>query len=427
MLSKSAGPQAPTKRMGDWEFIALTAFMMSLVALSIDMMMPALPLMAADLGVQNDNDRQMILTTFMAGLTVAQFFYGPWSDRVGRKPAVITGTAVFLAGSVICLVAQDFHTMLGGRFMQGCGIAALRILSMTIVRDLYEGRAMARIMSMAMSLFILVPCVAPMLGQVILSFSHWRSIFMVLAAVGILVVSWYVVRQQETLDPSKQRSFNIRSLYLGLRETCSHRVTLGYTLASGLVAGAFTSYLLSAQQIFQDIFHSGEKFALYFAVLAMGYGIASLLNAKLVMRFGMHKISYTSITSMIVFSAILLGSAWHFGTELPLPVFMTIMMGLFFSISFLFGNMNAIAMQPLGHLAGTASSVISLINGSLSLVIGASIGQAFNGTIMPFALGCVVCSSAAMVAMRWGDAETEGVERHVGRDSEVTEQLDQAA
>ena len=414
-----------SSQMGDWEFIALTAFMMSLVALSIDMMMPALPLMGADLGVTSDNDRQLILTTFMAGMTIAQFFYGPWSDKIGRKPVVITGTAVFLAGSIICLLADAFYPMLAGRFLQGCGIAAMRILSMTIVRDRYEGRAMARIMSMAMSLFILVPCIAPMMGQLVLTVSHWRVIYMLLALAGVLVLGWFVLRQRETLNPDKRRPFNMNSLRQGLRETCSHRVTLGYTIAIGLTGGAFTSYLLSAQQIFQDVFHSGDSFAFYFAVLAMGYGIASTLNARLVMRFGMHRISYTSIKGMMAFSSVLFLCAWLMGSNLPLALFISLMMGLFFCISFLFGNMNAIAMQPLGHMAGTASSVISLLNGTLSLTIGASIGQAFNGTVLPFAMGCTVCSVVTFSVMRWADAGN--ADSNSSETGQVSDEMKQAA
>lgn len=417
--------QNPSARqMGDREFIVLTALMMSLVALSIDMMLPALPLIGTDLGVVNDNDRQMILTVFMAGMTIAQFFYGPLSDKIGRKPVVLIGTVVYLAGGFICALSQDFTTMLAGRFLQGCGIAAMRILSITIVRDRFAGREMAKIMSMVMSIFILVPCLAPMVGQLTLSVSHWRTIYVLLVLAGILVLGWFWLRQSETLNPEKRRPFNVVSLYWGVRETCSHRVTLGYILASGLLSGAFTSYLFTSQQIFHDIFHSGDKFALYFAILAMVYGVASFTNSRIVVRLGMHRITYTAISTLIVFSIILLGCAWHLGNDMPLLLFMVIMSGVFFCISCMFGNMNAIAMQPLGHMAGTASSVISLMNGALSLVIGASIGQAFNGTLIPFALGMVVCSITTLMAMKWADGGEEQPEQHTG-DSPV--QLDQAA
>ncbi|WP_281649112.1 multidrug effflux MFS transporter [Parendozoicomonas sp. Alg238-R29] len=395
------------KHLSDWEFIALTAFMMSLVALSIDMMLPALPMIGADLDVENDNDRQMVISAFMAGMTLCQIIYGPWSDKVGRKPAVLTGSIIFLAGSMTCLLAQDFFTILTGRFLQGCGIAAMRILSITIVRDLYEGRAMARIMSMVMSLFILVPCIAPMAGQITISLSHWRTIFVILALAGMVVTGWYWLRQRETLSPSKRRPFNISSFYQGVRETFSYRVTLGYTLASGLIAGSFTSYLLSSQQIFQGVFNSADKFALYFAMLALVYGAASLLNSRLVVRLGMHRLSYIAISGFIVFSILLLGCVLWFREELPLSLFIFLMAGYFFCLSFLFGNMNAIAMQPLGHLAGTASSVISLVNGVISLTIGVSIGRAFNGTVIPFSIGAVVCGLATLLTMRWADAESQ--------------------
>ena len=412
------------RQMGDREFIVLTALMMSLVALSIDMILPALPLIGADLGIVNNNDRQMILTVFMAGMTIAQFFYGPLSDKIGRKPVILIGTVVFLAGGFTCALSQDFTTMLAGRFLQGCGIAAMRILSVAIVRDRFAGREMAKIMSMVMSIFILVPCLAPMVGQLTLSVSHWRTIYVLLVLAGILVLGWFWFRQRETLNPEKRRPFNIGSLYRGVRETCSHRVTLGYILASGLLSGAFISYLFTSQQIFHDIFHSGEKFALYFAILAMVYGVASFTNSRIVVRLGMHRITYMAISALIVFSTILLGCAWHYGNDMPLLLFMVIMSGVFFSISCMFGNMNAIAMQPLGHMAGTASSVISLMNGALSLVIGASIGQAFNGTLVPFALGLVICSVTTLMAMKWADGGEEQPEQHT---EDTPAQLDQAA
>ena len=393
---------APGK-MGDKEFIALTAFMMSLVALSIDMMLPALPLIGADLGVTNDNDRQMILITFLAGMNIAQFFYGPLSDKIGRKPSILIGTVIFLAGGFTCSMAQDFTTMQVGRFLQGTGIAAMRIVSVTIVRDRFEGRAMARVMSLVMSLFILVPCIAPLAGQVTLAVSHWRTIYLILVLAGILGLGWFWFRQKETLDPTKTRPFTARALYQGLRETCSHRVALGYTLCSGLVGGAFFSYLLSAQQIFQDFFHSGEKFALYFAMLAGVYGLGSVINARIVERLGMHRICYTAITGLIVLGTAFLASAYTYEKALPLPLFMVLMMGVFFCISCLFGNMNAIAMQPLGHMAGMAASVISLVSGVMSLVIGATIGQAFNGTLLPFAIGMVTCSTATLLMMKWAN------------------------
>ena len=412
-IKEAASQHGSQRKIADWEFIALTAFMMSMVALAMDMMLPALPQIGADLGVTNDNDRQAVLTVFMVGLTIMQFFYGPLSDRIGRKPVVAIGTFVFLVGSVISAMSQTFEVMLAGRLLQGFGVAAMRILSVTIVRDLYEGRAMARIMSMAMSLFILVPCVAPLMGQITIAVSHWRMIFVLFCIAAGLIFFWFMFRQQETLDPSKRRAFNISTLYQGLVETCKNRTTLGYTLASGVVGGAFNSYLLTSQQIFQDVFNSGDKFALYFAILALGFGAASLLNSRLVVQFGMRRICYTAVTGLIIGSALLFGSVQYFGNELSLTLFMCLMMGIFFCISFLFGNMNALAMQPLGHMAGTAASVISLINGALSLMIGAYIGQSFNGTIVPFAAGYIVCSLITVVIMFWADAQTKPAELRV--------------
>jgi DHA1 family bicyclomycin/chloramphenicol resistance-like MFS transporter len=224
---------------GSGEFVARVALMISLVALSIDAMLPALPAIGADLGVHRANDAQLVLSALFFGLALAQMVYGPLSDSFGRKPVIYAGFAIFIAGCVLSILARGLEVMLLGRFLQGIGAAGPRIVTMALVRDQYAGRAMARIMSLAMAVFILVPVLAPAIGQVILLVAHWRAIFGMLLVVALITLAWFALRQPETLPPARRAPFALRSIAAAVRETCSHRSAFSYTLMAGLIFGAF--------------------------------------------------------------------------------------------------------------------------------------------------------------------------------------------
>ncbi|MEH6445357.1 MAG: multidrug effflux MFS transporter [Oceanospirillaceae bacterium] len=387
------------RNMRETEFVALMALMMSLVALSIDAILPALPNIAQQLEVSAGNGIQQVVAVLFLGLTIGQLFYGPLSDQLGRKPAIMWGTAVYIIGSLICAMADDFTLLLLGRFLQGFGVAAMRVLSFALVRDLYSGAAMARIMSLAMSVFILVPCLAPLLGQSILAVADWRSIFWVLVLFSLCLILWFWLRQKETLSIEKRVPMNLSTVYAGWRETCTNPITVRYILAAGLIQGGFTAYLLSAQQIFDLKYQTGDLFALYFAILALAIGAASLLNARIVRQVGMSKIC--AIAAALSIGASGVGLLFELTGLLSFVGFMLVQGVILFTAGLMLGNMNAIAMQPVGHIAGVASSIISFISGSLSLAVGVLIGSSFDLSVAPLFAGVLFCSIGALTLVRY--------------------------
>jgi DHA1 family bicyclomycin/chloramphenicol resistance-like MFS transporter len=383
------------------EFVIIISLMMSLTALSIDAMLPALPQIGSDLGVQNANDRQLVVSVLFLGLAFGQLFFGPFSDSVGRKPTVYAGYTLYIAGAFMSILAASFPMMLVGRLLQGLGISAPRAVTLALVRDRYEGRAMARVMSFVMTVFILVPMIAPTLGQTILLFSGWRGIFGSFVLVGLITLSWFALRIPETLAPEHRAPFSLRRIIMAIREIVGIRLAIGYTLAAGLISGAFLGYLNSAQQIFQEHYALGELFPRYFAVVALSLGLASLLNARLVMRFGMSPLARWSLFAVLGLSIAALGIALVTAGQPPLWFLMAYLMMAFFCVGILFGNMNALAMKPLGHIAGIGAAVIGSLSTLISVPIGVIIGQSYNGTILPLVAGMAILAGLSIVVVRW--------------------------
>ena len=385
------------------EFVAMMALMMSLVAMSIDTMLPALSNIGADLGVQRDNANQLVVTTIFLGLAVGQLFYGPLSDSIGRKPAIAMGYGVFVAGSLLSIFAVSFPMMLAGRLLQGLGMAAPRAVSMALIRDRFEGRAMAQVMSFISVVFILVPILAPSFGQAILLVADWRAIFVALLALAMVSLSWFLLRQPETLPAARRAPLSATRVARGLREVLGNRVALGYTLMAGLVAGAFQGYLTSAQQIFQFQYGLGALFPVIFAVNAVAIGLASFTNGRLVMRYGMRSLARLALITLCALSVAFTGLVWLMNGQPPLWLFMAFLMPTFFCVGIMFGNMNALAMQPLGHIAGLGAAVVGSLSTLLATPLGATIGQAYNGTVTPLVLGFAVLGLAALALMRWAE------------------------
>ena len=375
--------------------------MISLVALSIDAMLPALQEIGGDLGLHRGNDAQLVVSALFLGLAVGTMIYGPISDSTGRKPAIYAGFALFILGCLLSVAATSFPVMLAGRFLQGIGAAGPRIVAIALVRDRHQGRAMARIMSMVMAVFILVPVLAPAVGQGILMVAHWRAIFAVLLALALIALVWFALRQPETLTPDRRTPFSVLQIGRAIRETCADRAAFGYTIAAGLVFGAFVGYLNSAQQIFQVQYELGAWFPLYFAVLALSIGGASWVNSRLVMRFGMCRLSGLAVTALSGVSLVFLAIAWTAAGHPPLWALMAYLMVAFFCIGILFGNFNALAMDPLGHIAGVAASVIGSLTTLISLALGTAIGQGYDGTVLPLVGGFAALGIASYTVMRW--------------------------
>jgi DHA1 family bicyclomycin/chloramphenicol resistance-like MFS transporter len=387
----------------DAEFVVLVALTTSLVAMSIDTMLPALGQIAADLALTDPNDRQLILTTFFGGLSVGQLVCGPASDSMGRKPVLYAGIGLFLLGGLCCALATDFRVMLVGRALQGFGAAGPRIVAVATVRDLYSGSAMARVMSFVSTVFILVPIAAPAFGQTILLVADWRAIFWILVVAALVDALWFGLRQPETLAVERRVPFSAWAVLRAAGQVFRHPITLGYTLAIGMVFGGFISYLSMSQQIFQEQYGAGKLFPLLFGTLAFSLGLASLANAQLVMRFGMRRLARLAvITECVVASAALL-IALAYGGHPPLLLFMLSMMACFFCSGILFGNYTARALEPMGHIAGVAAAINGSLSGLVAIAIGTPLGQAYDGTVNALIFGFVVASFGALVL-------TEGAE-----------------
>jgi len=390
---------------GSREFVARVALMISLVALSIDAMLPALPAIGAELGVRGANDAQLVISALFLGLALAQMAYGPLSDSFGRKPVIYAGFAIFIAGCLLSILARGLETMLLGRFLQGVGAAGPRIVTMALVRDQFAGRAMARVMSLAMSVFIIVPVLAPGIGQAILLVAHWRAIFVMLLAVALLALAWFALRQPETLPPARRAPFSLRAVGAAVRETFGHRAAFGYTMMAGLIFGAFVGYLTSAPQIFLGQYHTGGgRFAFYFGLLAACIGAAMLVNARLVMVWGMQLLCRAALVAACAASLVFFGWAWALAGAPPLWTLMAWLAVAFFCNGILFGNFNAMALEPLGHIAGVASAVVGSLTTFLSLALGTLIGRSFDGTILPLVGGFAGLGLAALAMMRWAEA-----------------------
>lgn len=383
------------------EFIIILSLMMSLTALSIDTMLPALPEIARDLSVNNPNDRQLVVSIIFLGQGLGQLFFGPLSDKTGRRPAILIGYIMFIIGSAISVVSNSFPIMLAGRALQGLGVSSPRAVSLAIVRDQYEGRIMARIMSFAMTVFILVPVIAPTFGQAILSFAGWRSIFSMFIGFALVSLTWFLLRVPETLAPENRKPFSLKHIVRSTLEIIKIRSALGFTIAAGLINGFFLGYLNSAQQIFQEQYNLGSKFPIIFAVISLSLGSASFLNARLVMRFGMTQLVRWASKSVFALAMVFLGVAVIYAGQPPLVLMMGLLMLIFFGIGILFGNMNALAMQPLGHLAGIGAAVVGSFSTLISFVLGIVIGQNYNGTVLPLVIGMAVLSGLGILVINW--------------------------
>jgi len=377
------------------EFIALLAMMMSMTALSIDAILPAFDSIRADIPMSNPNQVQLMVSLLFFGLGIGQLVSGPCSDALGRKSVLYAGLALFSLGISLCFFAQNLTTLLIGRFIQGLGISGPYIATVSIVRDKFVGRQMAKIMSMVMMIFITVPALAPSVGQTILLFANWRMIFLFYFCYAIILGLWIYVRLEETLPAEKRIVFSLTSFAHAFKSVINNRVTTYYTLAMGLMFGSFIGYLNSSQQIFQDLFSTGKLFTLYFGGLALILGLSSLFNSKFVEKLGMHFISRRAILSIISCSMLFL--LIQFFVPVSLGMFVGYAVLLFFCFGLVFGNLNAIAMEPMGRSAGMAAALIGATSSILSMSLGTSIGQAYNHSTIPLTCGFIILPSLALM------------------------------
>lgn len=391
------------------EFIALMALLMSLMALSIDIMLPAMTQIGQDLQVTHNNDNQLIISLLFLGFSIGMIFYGPLSDSFGRKPTIYLGLSIAIAGCITSLISESYSIMLLGRFLQGLGLASARIITVTLVRDLYHGNEMGKVMSLIMSLFILVPILAPALGQGILLIAHWRMIFVFILALSVLVLIWFTIRQVETLHHEDKTPFSLKNIGQNLWLILKNKEVMAYTVMSGFVFSAFLGYLNSSQQIFQGQYHLGVMFPLYFGVLAISVGLASLFNAKLVMKYGMHDMSKYALFTMSVVSLLFFCFSRQSNGNPALWQLMMYLAIVLFCFGILMSNLNGLAMEPLGHMAGIGASLVGAVSTFIAVPFGAIIGQSYTQSVLPLVLGFITFSLLSLLVMFWLKHQKEDI------------------
>ncbi len=379
------------KRLAQFEFVVLMASLMSIVALALDALLPALDVIGISIGTEEPADNQLLITMIFLGLGVGPLVFGPISDSFGRKPVVYMGFILFILASFICVFSRSLEMMILGRILQGIGLSAPRTVAIAMIRDIYSGDYMARIMSFISVVFILVPIIAPALGKFILDHYNWQTIFYVQLIFTVLVSLWFWKRQAETLEVSKRIKFTSYIFIDGLKELVKHKTTIGYTIISGFIVGSFLVYLSTSQQIFEQQYQLKDEFPYIFAILAISIGTATFLNGTLVLKYGMEKLVTTSLFAFFGISVVYI--ALFYNTSNPSIIVLLIFFGMqFFAIGFLFGNLRAIAMQPIGHIAGIGAAITGFISTIMAVPISTYIGRFVVDSTLPLFIGFLVCA-----------------------------------
>lgn len=390
----------PNFKLSFREFALLMAFMMSIVSFSIDAVLPALGQIGREFAIANPNHAQWVIIAIFSGMTVGQLIAGPLSDAIGRKPILFTGIGIYFVGTLLCYLTHDFTWFLVGRFIQGLGVAGPNVATISIVRDRFSGAQMARIMSLIMMVFMVAPALAPSLGQLVINAFGWRDIFLMYLVYASLIVLWSATRLPETNLPQNRVPMQLSAFKIGFLQVIHHKTTMSYLLCAGFCFGGFVAYLGSSQQIFMQQFgQSGNAFSLYFAVLAGVMALASFTNSKIVMRLGMRRICRYGFLGLSILSFAFLALQLA-GLQVQLWMFMLYACVLFFIFGTVFGNLNAIAMEPMGHIAGMASAIIGATSSILSLGLAAIIGQLYDGTVLPLTAGfALLCGIAFLLTV----------------------------
>ena len=387
--------------MGFRQFVGLIASLMAINALAIDSMLPALPQIARSLGIKEGNQQQWIVTAYLLGFGISQIVYGPIADRFGRKIPLLTGIAIYVIFSIVAASAGSIEMLLAARVMQGVGSAATRVLSVSIVRDCYAGSQMARVMSLAFIVFLAVPILAPSIGQIIMLLAPWRGIFVALALFGTTIGVWALLRLPETLHPQDRLPVQVGRIVQAFRLTVTTRGAVGYMLAMTFMLGGLFSFINSAQQVFADVFYQPRLFTSIFAGIAAFMAMSSLLNARVVSRLGTRPVSHSALVGYIVFASVhLVVAVAGYETLWSFALFQAIQM---FCFGLVVSNFGALAMEPLGHVAGTASSVQGFVTTAGGAVLGFYVGQHFDGTTVPLTTGFAIYGIISFLLVLWAE------------------------
>lgn len=391
------------------EFVALMASLMSIVALSIDALLPALPEIGDALNVIDPAKNQLLITMIFLGLGVGQLIFGPLSDSFGRKPMVYFGFAVFVIASIVCVTTNNFELMIVGRIFQGIGLSSPRTIAIAMTRDTYKGDFMAKVMSIIVMFFILVPIVAPTFGQLLLDFFNWKAIFNINLLIGLIIVLWFWKRQPETLNQKHRKPFSLSIFKTGSLEFLKHKEAVAFTLVSGFITGSFMVYLSTSQQIFQDQYHLGELFPYIFASTAFSVGFATFTNSQLVIRFGSFNIAYYATIAYAIIS-ILYVILFHTGNNPSVHILVTFFLMQFFAVGFLFGNLRSLAMEPLGHIAGIGSAINGFVSTVMAVPIANFIGSFVKTSVLPLFIGFSVFGILSLGVFMWLKRKRNSIE-----------------
>ena len=377
-----------------WEFVCMVAALMALNAFAIDIMLPAMGVIA-DYYQVTGNQQQWLLYSFMIGFSAPQLIFGPITDRFGRRTLLRICIAVYVVFAFMCMATQSFYILCLVRFLQGIFASGIRVMAVSIVRDVTAGRAMARIMSLVMTVFMIIPIIAPAIGQGVMIVAGWKWMFGVLGVAGLIILVWVHFRLPETLKQENQQELNISKALNGFWQVLTTRVTLGYMAASGVIYGALFAFIAAAEQIFEDVFHAGDRFALWFAIIAGTLAVGNFVNSRVVERYGMRRMSHGILLAFIGFSIanyIILQTAGE-----KLIYFLPLFALIFGCFGMLGANFSAIAMEPQGKIAGTASALYGFSTTGVAIMFGYFVSSQFNGTVSPIVLGFVVLGILSLI------------------------------
>jgi DHA1 family bicyclomycin/chloramphenicol resistance-like MFS transporter len=383
------------KRPGTREMTFMLAGLMALNAFAIDSMIPALANIGRSLHVAHENDQQLVVIAYFLGFASTQLLWGPLADRYGRKPVLGVGVVLYGAFALLCALAGTFPLLIAGRIAMGASAAVTRVLVVAMVRDLFEAEAMARVMSLVFMTFMLVPVLAPNIGQLILLFASWRAIFVVIVAYALIMLTWSWLRLPETLHPQFRRPLEWRGTFSAIAETLREPQSRGYTLATTVSFSGLVAYISSIQQIIFDGFHEGRFIGLVFASIAAPMALASWLNSRVVGRFGLRRVGHSAALAFMAVTALHAAIALT-GYE-TLPVFILLQALTMACFAFTSSNLGTLAMEHMAPIAGTASSVQGVVGTVGAALIGFAIGQQFNGTPVPFIVGTALCAAGGFL------------------------------
>lgn len=396
---QSAAQRRDPASLGYVEFVAMIALLMALNAAAIDVYVPALQDIGTALGVADENRRQFVITAYVIGFGGAQIIYGPLSDRFGRRKILFAGLGIYLAGAVAAVFVPTFEALLLTRLIQGIGAAATRVIATSVVRDRFSGARMASVMSLVMMVFMVMPVLAPNLGSIVLAFGTWRELSGFMVLVGMIALVWTWARLPETLDPANRRALRLKPVAEAFGIVLTNRIAFCYTLAMASFFGALFAFIGQAEQIYTGIYGIGAHFTVYFSLVALFMAASSFANSRLVARFGIRRLSHGALLGFIAVAALHLALAISYGGATPFPLFLTLFILMMCCFGFVPTNFNAMAMEPLGRVAGVASSVIGAAQTLGGGLLGATVGYLYDGTLIPLLAGFMGLASVSLICV----------------------------